>query len=177
MIQGKVTIPRAWRSQFGRLIALAVSSVACILLSHYYPNSIITGKLFDIGQTRVFLTLPLFTLAPLYILCDLLLKIYDVRYIIDARGIEARVGILSMRQSITRIRFEDIRSVETDQSLVQRLLNVGTVDVATAAVAGIEITMEGISAPHQVREIILTEREEREKKAKLDAQTPQKLSA
>lgn len=161
-----LVIPKVWRSELALLGAFVLLSVAAIMLSDKFPGSIIRGDLFSFGPNRIILSLPLFWLVPL---CTLLLavqRIYNVRYTMDGSGIQTKVGILALNQTITRIRFEDVRSVETHQSLLERMLDIGSVGVGTAAEAGIEIEMLGIAAPYAVQQLVQKEREKRLKLAR-----------
>ncbi|MCB0339394.1 MAG: PH domain-containing protein, partial [Bdellovibrionales bacterium] len=133
MSSGAVMITRAWRSQLGRCIAFFGLSVVAVVLSSYFPGSVIKGELFTLFGWRISLSLPLFTLVPLYALMRLAWPIYDAVFMIDKRGIEMKTGILSLNQRIVRVRYEDIRSIELDQTLMERALNVGTVGIGSAA--------------------------------------------
>lgn len=161
MAQGKVIIPRVWRAEILRVILFVVLSIVSIVLSLKFPGSIISGKLFTLGGQDIILSLPLFWLLPLGALASAFYRIHNVRYSMDAHGLESRVGILSLNQVTTRIRFEDIRSIETDQTLIGRLLDVGTVEMGTAATAGLEMVFDGVSAPRELQLMIEKERDVR----------------
>ncbi|MCB0318291.1 MAG: PH domain-containing protein [Bdellovibrionales bacterium] len=161
MTKKNVKISKTWRSEIQRFMVFFILCIASVVASSYLPGSIIRGELFSIGSQTVFLSLPLFWLLPLGSLLDLLLRIYDVLYTVDASGIQARIGILSLRQRVIRVRFEDIRTVETEQTLLERFLDVGNVEIATAATDSVEITLEGVAAPHEIRLMIQAERDRR----------------
>ena len=156
-----VVIPKVWRSEIGRLGVFALLCVVSVVLSRYFPRSIIYGELITIGSTRIDLGLPLFWLCPAFALFELIFRIYNVRYEVNTRYIEARIGRLSFHQRLVRIRYEDIRGVETDQSLLERFLDIGNVNVGSAATDGMEVAMAGISAPLEVQEMIQSERDKR----------------
>ena len=92
-----------------------------------------------------------------------MLKIYNVRYCVDKRGVEARTGILSNNQRITRVRYEDIRSLDTHQSLLDRFLDIGQVEVSTAASSAVEMVLAGIAVPEDVKRMLERERDKRQK--------------
>ncbi|MDZ4787225.1 MAG: PH domain-containing protein [bacterium] len=174
MIEGKITINRAWRSQWKRLIVYFVLCAASIFLSSYFPQSIITGKLFLVAGKNFYLTLPLFSLLPLYGLMNLVFPIYDANFTVDNRGMETRIGIISLRQSIVRVRYEDIRSIELNQTLLERGLNIGALAIGSAATSGIEIYFDGIASPKELQALIQQERDLRIRKS---SSTEQKLQA
>ncbi len=157
MNMGQVVIPKVWRSEIPRLLVFALTAAGSVILTRQFPKSIITGELFSLGNSSIYLSLPLFWLVPAGVLGNAILRIYNVRYILDDRGLESRVGIVSLKQSITRIRFEDIRSIETDQTLFERIIDVGKVLMGTAASGGIEMTFEGVASPQEVQKIIQLE--------------------
>lgn len=156
-----VVVPKVWRSELTRLGVFAVLCAASIILSRSFPQTVIYGELITIGRHRVDLGLPIFWLFPLFALLELIFRVYNVRYEVNTRFIEARTGRLSFHQRLVRIRYEDIRGVETDQSLFERFLDIGTVSVGSAATDGMEVQMEGISAPLEVQEMIQSERDKR----------------
>jgi len=114
----------------------------------------------------VYLSLPLWWFLPLLTLGATMRRIYDVRYTVDSWGCHAKVGILSLRTTTTAVRYEDIRSIETDQSIFERILNVGSVLVSTASTSGIEVQFEGVAAPQEVQDMLQRERDSRQKSAK-----------
>jgi uncharacterized membrane protein YdbT with pleckstrin-like domain len=162
-MNGQVVIPKTWRSEVGRSTIFLFLCGLSIILSRQFPGSVINGKLFTIGPSTFFLSLPLYGLMPLTWLGDVTYRIYNVRYAVDGRGIEGRVGILSLKQSITRLRFEDIRSIEVDQSLLDRILNVGDLQIGTAATSGVEMVLSGIAAPYEVQDMMQKERDGRQR--------------
>jgi uncharacterized membrane protein YdbT with pleckstrin-like domain len=123
------------------------------------------------------MTLPLFALMPLIAFGDLISRIYDVRFTLSAEGIEARVGIVSLKQTVTRIRFEDIRLIEIDQSLLERFLDVGNVLIGTAATDSIEVYMEGMVAPAEIQRMVQAERDKRQQLMATDHNNYEKAGA
>ena len=157
-----IDIRKVWRSELRGVISFAAVGALSVYLSNKFSATVINGELFTVNGETLFLKLPILWLAPAGWFSALVFRIYNVRYSADTLGIEAREGILSMSQKITRIRYEDVRSIETDQTLFERLLDVGTVEVGTAGTAGVEMIMEGISAPNAVQDFIQNERERRQ---------------
>lgn len=155
----EIVIPKVWRSEIKLIVGFVILGIASIILTQHFPESIISGRLFSVGSAHVELSIPLFWFMPLAALLLGVLRIYDVRYVIDSRGLEARVGILGLNQRITRVRYNDIRSAETEQTIIERMLNVGDVEVGTAATADIEIIFQGVAAPQELQSLIQRERD------------------
>ncbi len=156
-----IVIHKVWRSEVVRIGIFFALCIAAIVLSSFFPRSIIRGELLTLGDTRMDLDLPLFALMPVVAMMDLIARVYDVRYVLDGEGLEAREGIISLSQSITRIRYEDVRLVEFDQSLMERFLDIGELQVGTAASSDIEVIMRGIACPREVQKLIQNERDRR----------------
>jgi len=81
-----------------------------------------------------------------------LFSLHD-RLIITTRRITDREGLLSKRTS--EIMYKDIRNVVVNQSFFDRLLNVGTIAISTSASEnGLEIYMEHLAKPHEIKKVI-----------------------
>lgn len=75
-------------------------------------------------------------------------------YTITDKRVTLRDGILS--RSTSEVRLKDIQLVNVKQCFSDRLFNVGTIEIASAGHAGIELQLFGVSKPVQVRDIIRT---------------------
>ncbi|MCB0354925.1 MAG: PH domain-containing protein [Bdellovibrionales bacterium] len=157
-----VVIAKTWRSEMKSVFMFLVLSIVSVYLSRTFPWSVIRGPLFSLFGVTVYMRLPLFWFIPAVTLGSAIIRIYDVRYVVDARGVECKTGILGLHQRVTRIRYEDIRSVEFEQTLLERFLDIGSVEVGTAATGELEIAFRGIAAPSEVQEMLQNERDKRQ---------------
>jgi uncharacterized membrane protein YdbT with pleckstrin-like domain len=73
-------------------------------------------------------------------------------YTITNQRLRIKRGILSKRIQQTRI--DRVQNVNTDQSLVDRMLRVGTVDFDTAGTDDSDFTFAGVSSPSRVVEAV-----------------------
>jgi uncharacterized membrane protein YdbT with pleckstrin-like domain len=89
--------------------------------------------------------------AALVILTGFLRRIATV-YTITNQRLRIKRGILSKRIQQTRI--DRVQNVNTDQSVVDRLLRVGTVDFDTAGTDDSDFTFAGVSSPSRVVEAV-----------------------
>lgn len=167
MVDNVIVVRRVWRSQIMRLMVYFVLCLGTVLLSHHFPGSVLSGKLFTIGGSTFYLSLPLWSLFAFGGLVYCLLPIYDARMVIDRRGVELAVGILGLQYVVNWVRFEDIRGCELKQSVLERILDVGTLEIASAATEGVEITFDGIGSPRELQNMVQMERDIR-KKAELE---------
>jgi hypothetical protein len=72
--------------------------------------------------------------------------------IITTRRIIDREGLLSKNTS--EILLKDIRNVVVRQTFVQRIFNVGTIALSSSADQGVEVFMEHLAKPNEVKRII-----------------------
>lgn len=161
MIKSSVEIPKVWRSELGNIAVFLFLGIVSVIATKKYPQMIIKGDLFRIGDTYFFLYLPLLWLLPMLYLLYTIYRIYNVKYYVDYRGVESWVGRLSVKQTTNRVRYEDIRAIDIYQTIVDRMLDIGTLEIGTAAFSSAEISMEGISAPHEIKQMLEKERDGR----------------
>jgi uncharacterized membrane protein YdbT with pleckstrin-like domain len=76
----------------------------------------------------------------------------ETRYTITNQRLRIQKGILSRRVQQTRI--ERVQNVNTRQSVVERILRVGTVDFDTAGTDDSDFTFVGVGSPHSVVEAV-----------------------
>jgi uncharacterized membrane protein YdbT with pleckstrin-like domain len=70
------------------------------------------------------------------------------RYVITTERLHIRRGLLSRSTQETRV--QRVQNVNTDQSLMQRILRVGTVDFDTAGTDDSEFRFVGVASPADV---------------------------
>jgi uncharacterized membrane protein YdbT with pleckstrin-like domain len=80
------------------------------------------------------------------------LKVVNTQLSVTNERVTFRTGILS--KSIREIFLLDIRSVQISQRFLQRLLGTGWLEIASAASAEAEITIDGIPQAYDVKRII-----------------------
>jgi uncharacterized membrane protein YdbT with pleckstrin-like domain len=89
--------------------------------------------------------------AALVILVGLLRRIATV-YTITNQRLRIKRGIVSKQIKQTRI--DRVQNVNTDQSVVERLLRVGTVDFDTAGTDDSDFAFVGVNSPSRVVEAV-----------------------
>ena len=84
----------------------------------------------------------------------------STRYTITNQRLRIERGLLSKHVQQTRI--ERVQNVNTSQTVVSRILRVGTVDFDTAGTDDSDFTFIGVGSPHRVVEAVdRAQREER----------------
>jgi len=89
--------------------------------------------------------------AALLVLGGLIKRIATV-YTITNQRLRIKRGLLSKKVQQTRI--DRVQNVNTDQSVIERLLRVGTVDFDTAGTDDSDFTFSGVSSPSRVVEAV-----------------------
>ena len=63
-----------------------------------------------------------------------------------------RRGILG--KSVTEVWHQDIRNVQFDQTLLQRILNVGSIGISSAGQNEVEVNVSGVPHPDKIKRLI-----------------------
>lgn len=69
-------------------------------------------------------------------------------YVVTTERLHIRRGLVARRVQETRL--ERVQNVNTDQSVFQRILQIGTVDFDTAGSGDFDFTFEGVARPETV---------------------------
>jgi uncharacterized membrane protein YdbT with pleckstrin-like domain len=77
-----------------------------------------------------------------------LISLVQTTYTITNRRLTINSGLL--RRELHETRLERVQNVNSTQSLLERLLGIGTVDFDTAAGAEYDFRFRGVSDPHQI---------------------------
>lgn len=88
----------------------------------------------------------------LFILIALVIKILSTKYTITDQRVLVEKGWFATSQM--EVRIGDIRAVNMNRSFWQWLGRNGTVQIATAATDGAEITMRGVPRPAELVELL-----------------------
>lgn len=88
--------------------------------------------------------LPLALITAIWV-TRLAIKIYSMEYVLTTERTTVRTGILTRR--VVEVRHKDVRQIEVDQTIIQRLLGTGQLRVSSAASSGFEIDIDGIAHP------------------------------
>ncbi len=84
-----------------------------------------------------------------YLIAVVIYRRYSWAYTINGETIESREGLIARK--VKSIRIQDLRNINVNQSLWQRIVGVGDVEFSSAGGSGIEVTFRGVSDPLQVK--------------------------
>ena len=77
-------------------------------------------------------------------------------FVITNKRVVTKTGLLRISQS--EVRIDDVRGVNLQRDLWQRIIGTGNVTIGTAATGGAEIVMRGVGNPNRVVEAINSQR-------------------
>jgi uncharacterized membrane protein YdbT with pleckstrin-like domain len=89
------------------------------------------------------------------------LRVLASEFRVTTERVHQRTGLIARNTSEIEVR--DIRNVQVEQDILQRLLNVGDVRISTGRHSGFEITFAGITDPHGVAELVRRARQRGER--------------
>jgi len=124
----------SWRATLGFYIVGFVAAVAVGVLAGVAAGA-------DIG-------VPVVVAALLILLLVGLVRRLGTHYMVTTDRLRIRHGILARRVQQTRL--DRVQNVNTDQSLLERLLGIGTVDFDTAGTEDSDFAFHGIADPSSV---------------------------
>jgi len=131
----------AWLNQWwqiGVMISMPFVLILAILKGHQYfsPENL---RVVYVVVCGVFV----------YLFAVVLYRHFAWAYTIDGDTIESREGLIARK--VKSIRVQDLRNINVNQSLLQRLVNVGDVEFSSAGGSGIEVTFAGVDDPLKVK--------------------------
>lgn len=84
-----------------------------------------------------------------YLIAMVTYRRYSWAYKIDHETIESREGLIA--RNVKSIRIQDLRNINVNQSLIQRIMGVGDVEFSSAGGSGIEVVFRGVNKPLEVK--------------------------
>lgn len=100
----------------------------------------------------LFLRTPLIALIAAFLTVLLFLAIQSTEYVITNYRIRAKYGLIGRR--INEAYLDKIMGVEIEQSIIDRILNVGTVIATLHGHDAGYVKLVGVSSPERVKEIL-----------------------
>ena len=128
----------------------------------YYLGHIVIGLLISFSALTWIFTNGLRGLPPVYLLGpSIILYAFLSRnskcYTLTNKRAISKTGIIS--RQVREVWIKDIRNINVKQGIIERLFGLGTVEIASAGTAGIEVKFAGIRDPMQARDLIRQEKD------------------
>ena len=152
-----LVVKPSWRWVLPKLLVfLAVAAVGC-WVTMSVPESVLEVPIplgdDSLAGGEVTLRLPIFLLIALFFLVRPIVLLFDSRYEISAHHLRTWRGRLSVRRRRQEFAYEDLLGVQVAQTLLDRLLGVGTITVGSKT-QSIEVVMKGIAHPQRIADLI-----------------------
>ncbi|GAB4515330.1 MAG: hypothetical protein Tsb0026_20890 [Sulfuricaulis sp.] len=131
----------AWLNQWwqiGVMILMPVVFVLALLKGHQYFSSE-NLRVAYVVIAGVFM----------YLIAVVIYRRYSWAYMINSETIESREGLIARK--VKSIRVQDLRNINVNQSLWQRIMGVGDVEFSSAGGSGIEVVFRGVDKPLEVK--------------------------
>ncbi|MHB8534767.1 MAG: PH domain-containing protein [Sulfuricaulis sp.] len=131
----------AWRNQWWQI------GVMCLMPVVFAAAMFWGERYFSAPNLRVVLVVTVAVFV--YLMAMIVYRRYSWRYLIDGETIESREGIIARK--VRSIRIRDLRNINVNQSLMQRLLHLGSVEFSSSAGSDVEVAFFGVSHPMQIK--------------------------
>lgn len=102
----------------------------------------------------------LFLLASLACVGSAYLKVLSSAFTVTRTHASQRHGLIARR--ISEVALADVRNIQVNQGVIQRVLEIGDVGISTAGQSGLEVVFRGIAEPQSVADRIRAQRQRTE---------------
>ncbi len=139
----------SWRCNLPELI-VGLTIVIIVATKTYgtaYYGLSLSAELLGTDQD---ILLPLHLLLLAVVIARPLFWHFDSKHVLGSHHIYSITGRCSLKKERIELSFEDILGVRSNQTIIERILGVGSILVWTASSENPEITMRGIANPEDV---------------------------
>ncbi len=131
----------AWRCQWWRIAAAALMPILFVL-------ALLWGeRYFSAANLRA--AQVIIVAVFVYLVVGILYRHYVWRFRLDADNVESQEGLIARK--VRSIRLRDLRNINVNQTLAQRLLGIGNVEFSSSAGSDVEVVFFGVSRPMRVK--------------------------
>ena len=148
----RVTYLPSLRNELVLVIGIIASAIASGYIAFYFPE---TSQ--DIGSIfGITISLPIAGVVPLVFLGQLFHNLNNRKLVVYDDGVLFVQGLIAWKQHSVRMRYIHIREIEVNQTILQKLFNVGDIILISVASheSDDEINMIGISNPEGAKLLI-----------------------
>jgi uncharacterized membrane protein YdbT with pleckstrin-like domain len=117
-----------------------------LLLFFLVPAGI---SLFSASNNPIFLLL---SAASFFVIFFWWINCLQITLTLTPDGIIYRKGIIAKHTN--EISHSHVRLIRIDQGVLQRIMNVGTISIASAGIAEVEIVIRGMANPEKIKRIV-----------------------
>lgn len=80
------------------------------------------------------------------------ITVYFFKYTLTAKSVGATEGVISRKKP--SIGLDDVNKNELVQTALERILDIGTIELSTAGTGGVDLYLRGISSPVQMQDLL-----------------------
>jgi len=131
----------AWRTQWWRIV-LAALLPAVFVLALFWGERYFSAPNLRAAQVVIVAVF-------VYLVVGILYRHYVWRFRMDADNVESQEGLIARK--VRSIRLRDLRNINVNQTLAQRLFGIGNVEFSSSAGSGVEVVFFGVSRPMRVK--------------------------
>lgn len=138
--------PNFWTKRFGTILFYTILVLFFLLQGFHY----------SLKDYQAFSFILLF-FSFIHLLCLAVID-YNISLTVSNELSVARMGVFS--KTTTEVKHVDIRNIIVHQSFLNRLFNIGSIGISSAASDGEEVVIKGISEYIQIKEFVNLKRNE-----------------
>lgn len=138
----------SWRFVVPRLIFVSFLILIIVGLSFVY-STIDSESLFSLT-----LALPLFFLLFVIFMARPVILLFDCKHEVSFHHVRSTQGICSLKKQFIEIPYEDMLGVRSSQTIMERVLDIGSIIVWTASAEVPDLIMKGIREPEKYTRLI-----------------------
>lgn len=131
---GVVILRPSVRAEWPRMAAFLAASVFAIYLTVLNPNSFIG-------------IVPMFVFLPLSILAVIMHKRFNSKYTLSKSHVTCVTGLFSWKHSRIRLGYDQLKAIEVEKNVIDRILNTGNIRLSTAMFDQPEVTLKRLHNP------------------------------
>lgn len=150
------------RSQLNKFILLGLAIVAYFFFDSLYETlsmdqlviflNRVVGSVWLPHESAISFVENISFYAVMFIAFLIFYSIYSRSYFVGPKGVEATIGLVSKDQ--VRVEYSQVRGINLKQSIVERLLHYGSIEISTSGSDGSEIKFTGIIAPGDILAVL-----------------------
>ena len=151
----ELTLMRSWRSVLHYLTPFILFSIVTIGLSNEFPGSVLSTSFSFLNSTFI-LKLPIFVFIPAALLIRAFYLVYRYKLFVSGDKLIFYNDRSSFRTTSFEMNTDAILFVQLKESIVDRLLGIGNIQVGRFSRGNVEIELKGIAKPRFYSEFFKT---------------------
>jgi len=148
------TRPNFFKHKLGYIMGCIVFAIIGFICLSIVPNISVLPNVFGIVLGIYFIGLGVFMFAWGYLYYN------NITLTIDEEKSIKKMGIFS--KSINEVKHVDVRNIQIRQGFFDRMFDIGSVYISSAAQSGVEMSVDGISEYSQIKDLLNKKRNELE---------------